>query len=174
MDFTKSVGVGMLLVSVSLVMAGGGVGIPKKEDVPKYMNQLKSTNSADRAKAAEMLGKRGSINANDVEQAVEPLRTALQKDGDAKVRAAAAGALGVIHLYPEETVPVLIDRLKNDQKMDVKLAIVVALGLYGPDAKEAVMPLQELSKKFENKKSKEVQTIQNSIQLITMKKKKKG
>ena len=59
MNFTKSAGVGMLLVSVSLVMAGGGVGIPKKEDVPKYMNQLKSTNSADRAKAAEMLGKQG-------------------------------------------------------------------------------------------------------------------
>ena len=60
----------------------GGIGLPKKEDVPKYMKQLSATNGADRAKAAEMLGKRGGINANDVEEAVEPLKKALQKDID--------------------------------------------------------------------------------------------
>jgi HEAT repeat protein len=174
MNFAKASGIGILLVSVGLVMAGGGVGIPKKEDVPKYLNQLKSTNSADRAKAAEMLGKRGSINATDVENAVEPLRKVVQKDADAKVRAAAARALGDIHVQPTETVPILIDRLKNDEKMDVKLAIVVALGQYGPDAKDAITPLRDLAKKFDAKKSKEGQTIQNSIQLITQKTKKKG
>jgi HEAT repeat protein len=149
--------------------------VPKKEDVPKYLNQLlKSTNGGERAKAAEMLGKRGGINATDVEDAVEPLKKALQKDIDAKVRAAAARALGDIHTLPEETVPLLIDRMKNDAKMDVKLAIAVALGQYGPDATSAVQPLRDLAKKFDAKKSKEGQTIQNSIQLITMKKKKKG
>jgi HEAT repeat protein len=175
MKTAKAFGLGTILFSVSLVLAGGGVGIPKKEDVPKYLNQLlKSNVGADRAKAAEMLGKRGGINADDVEEAVEPLRKALQKDIDAKVRAAAARALGDIHTQPEDTVPILIDRLRTDDKMDVKLAIVVALGQYGPDAKDAVKPLQDLAKKFDAKKSKEGQTIQNSIQLITMKKKKKG
>jgi len=174
MKFAKALGLGIFMFSVSLLLAGG-FGIPKKEDVPKYLSQLvKSTNGAERAKAAEMLGKRGGINAPDVEDAVEPLRRALQKDADAKVRAAAARALGDIHTQPEDNVPALIDRLKNDEKMDVKMAVVVALGQFGPDAKDAVKPLQELAKKFDLKKSKEGQTIQNSIQLITMKKKKKG
>ena len=174
MKFAEVFGLSIFLVSVSLVIAGG-IGVPKKEDVPKYLAQLKeSKNAADRAKAAEMLGNRGGINANDVDEAVEPLKRALQKDIDAKVRAASARALGDIHTMPEETVPILIDRLKNDDKMDVKLAIVIALGQYGPDAKDAVKPLQDLAKKFDAKKSKEGQTIQNSIQLITMKKKKKA
>lgn len=174
MKLVQAIGVLLFMLSVSLVVAGG-IGIPKKEDVPKYLAQLKeSKNGADRAKAAEMLGKRGGINANDVEDAVEPLKRALQKDIDPKVRAASARALGDIHLQPEETVPVLIDRLKNDDKMDVKMAIVIALGQYGPDAKDAVKPLQDLAKKFDAKKSKEGQTIQNSIQSITLKKKKKA
>jgi HEAT repeat protein len=174
MRFAKLIGVGIFLATVSVLIAGG-IGVPKKEDVPKYLNQLvKSTNSADRAKAAEMLGKRGGINANDVEDAIEPLRKALQKDTDVKVRAAAARALGDIHAQAEETVPVLIDRLKNDEKMDVKMAAVVALGQFGPDATAALQPLRDLAKKFDAKKSKEGQTIQNSIQLISLKKKKKG
>jgi HEAT repeat protein len=174
MRFAKLIGVGIFLATVSVLIAGG-IGVPKKEDVPKYLNQLvKSTNSADRAKAAEMLGKRGGINANDVEDAIEPLRKALQKDTDVKVRAAAARALGDIHAQADETVPVLIDRLKNDEKMDVKMAAVVALGQFGLDATAALQPLRDLAKKFDAKKSKEGQTIQNSIQLISLKKKKKG
>lgn len=174
MKFAQAFGLGILLCGVSLLVAGQ-IGVPKKEDVPKYLNQLlKSTNGSERAKAAEMLGKRGGINAMDVEEAVGPLKKALEKDVDAKVRAAAARALGDIHTLPEETVPLLIDRMKNDAKMDVKMAIVVALGQYGPDATSAVQPLRDLAKKFDAKKSKEGQTIQNSIQLITMKKKKKG
>ncbi len=174
MKCVQAIGVGIFLFSVSLVLAGG-FGTPKKEDVPKYLTQLKtSQNAADRAKAAEMLGKRGGINAKDVEEAVEPLRVSLQKDIDARVRAAAAGALGDIHAEADTTVPILIDRMKNDAKMDVKMAIVVALGQYGPDAKDAVGPLKDLLKKFDAKKSNEGKAIQNSLQLITMKKKKKA
>src|SRR5262245_4229974 len=73
MNFAKAFGVCIFLFSVSLVLAGG-IGIPKKEDVPKYLAQLKESKvAADRAKAAEMLGKRGGVSANDVEDAVEPL-----------------------------------------------------------------------------------------------------
>ena len=45
----------------------------------------------------------------------------------------------------EGTVPLLIDRLKNDSAMAVKMASVVALGQFGPDAKEALPPLREMS-----------------------------
>src|SRR5262245_34096900 len=83
--------------TLSFVFAGGGVGVPKKEDVPKYLKMLQSSVSAtERAKAAEMLGKRGGISVLDVEDAVEPLKKSLQKDIDAKVRAASARALGDI------------------------------------------------------------------------------
>ncbi len=173
MKFAQIFGVGVILGSMSLVLAGG-IGIPKKEDVPKYLKQLISSNSAaDRARAAEMLGKRGGINQKDVADAVEPLKKSVQKDVDAKVRAAAARALGDIHMDAEGTVPILVERLKTDDKMDVKMAIVIALGQFGPDAKEALPALRELQKKFDPKKSKEAPTIQNTIQLITMMKKKK-
>lgn len=174
MKCAQAFGLGMLVCSMSLVFAGG-FGIPKKEDVPKYLKQLQSSNSAaDRATAAQMLGKRGGINQKDVEDAVEPLKKSMQKDVDAKVRAAAARALGDIRFNAEGTVPVLIDRLKTDDKMDVKLAIVVALGQFGPDARDALPTLRELQKKFDAKKmAKDFGTIQNSIQAITMMKKKK-
>ena len=169
------VGLMVVLGSMSLLLAEG-VGIPKREDVPKYLKMLQTSQvAAERAKAAEMLGKRGGINANDVEVAVEPLKKTLQKDIDAKVRAAAARALGDIR--PEDTagtVKILIDRLKNDSAMDVKMASVVALGQFGGDAREALPDLRELGKKFDAKKSKEGQTIMTTIQIISMGKKKKN
>ncbi|MSU77729.1 MAG: hypothetical protein EXS16_06500 [Gemmataceae bacterium] len=172
MRWAKSIGLCIFFGAISLVSAGG-LGIPKKEDVPKYLKQLKTSPvAADRARAAEMLGKRGGINANDVEEAVEPLKKSLEKDIDASVRAAAALALGNIHSDAVGTVPLLIGRLKNDSAMSVKMASVVALGQYGPDAKDALPPLRELGKKFDAKKSKEGQTIQNSVMAISGKKKK--
>jgi HEAT repeat protein len=174
MKFAKVVGLSILLLSVSLLLAGGG-GVPKREDVPKYLAQLKSINGADRAKAADMLGKRGGISSSDVEPALEPLKKMLEMDKDAKARAAAARALGAIQIDAEGTVPLLIKRLKAEEEAkDVKMAAVVALGQYGPEAKEALPPLRDYLKKFDAKKSKEGQTIQNAIMAISMKKKKKG
>ena len=175
MKFVQGLGLSIFLCSVSLVLAGG-VGIPKREDMPKYLKMLQSAASAaDRAKAADMLGKRGGINANDVEDAIEPLKKALEKDKEATVRAASARALGNIHPEAEGTVSLLIDRLKNDSSKDVKMASVVALGQFGPDAKDALVPLREMAAKFDTKaakKSDEAQTIQAAINAITMKKKK--
>src|SRR5438552_5610250 len=122
MRFTQVFGLVLFFSALSLVFAGG-LGVPKKEDVPKYLKQLQtSTSSAERAKAAEMLGKRGGINVADVEDAIDPLKKALEKDKDAKVRGAAARALGDIRPEAEGTVPLLIDRLKNDTAMEVKMA----------------------------------------------------
>jgi HEAT repeat protein len=175
MRFARFFGLMLLFSTLSLVFAGGGVGVPKKEDVPKYLKMLQTSVSAsERAKAAEMLGKRGGISVLDVEDAVEPLKKSLQKDIDAKVRAASARALGDIRPEAETTVPILIDRLKNDSVMDVKIATVIALGQYGVEAKDAEKPLRELLKKFDPKKSKEAPTIQNALQAITGMKKKKG
>ena len=177
MKFAQALGLGIFLCSISIVLAGG-IGIPKKEDVPKYLAQLKnSTKGADRAKAAEMLGKRGGINASDVEGAIEPLKTALQKDKDSAVRAASARALGNILPEAEGIVPLLIDRLKNDEVMGVKMASVIALGQFGAEAKEALPPLREMFAKYDTKaakKSNDAQSIQAAIQLISGAKKKKN
>ena len=172
MKLIQAAGLLILFSSLSLVLAQG-IGIPKKEDVPKYLKMLQTSRVAsDRARAAEMLGKRGGINANDVEDAIEPLQKILQKDSDASVRAAAAKALGNIHPEAKTTVPLLIERLTKDSAMEVKMATVVALGQYGPDARDAVQPLRDLGKKFDAKKSKEGQTIMATLGLITGKKKK--
>ena len=69
---------------------------------------------------------------------------------------------------------ILIDRLKNDSSMDVKMAAVVALGQFGGESRAALPDLRELGKKFDAKKSKEGQTIMTTIQLINMSKKKKA
>ena len=174
MKFVQLLGLGIVFLSFTFMVAGQ-TGIPKREDVPKYLAQLKSTNASDRAKAAEMLGKRGGINVTDVEPAIDPLKMMLDKDKDAKARAAAARALGAIQADAEGTVPLLIDHLKSEtEDKDVKMATVVALGQYGPDAKAALQPLRDYLKKFDAKKSKEGQTIQNAIQAISMTKKKKN
>jgi HEAT repeat protein len=174
MNFAKALGVSMFLCCVGFLLAGGGVGTPKKEDVPKYMAQLKSASAADRAKAVEMLGKRGGISVSDVTEAVDPLRKLLEKDKDAKVRAACARALGDIQTDAAGTVPLLIDRVKADgEEKPVKMAAVVALGQFGPDAKDALPVLRDYLKQFDAKKSTDAKTIQASIQLISMTKKKK-
>src|ERR1051325_3161309 len=132
MKWLHSIALGAFFCSVSFGLAGGGLGLPKKEDVPKYLKQLQTSKIADeRARAAEMLGKRGTINANDVEDAIEPLKKAMGTDSDANVRAMSARALGNIHPAATEMVPLLVTRLKTDSAMKVKMAAVVALGQYG-------------------------------------------
>ena len=158
------------VVGVSLVEGGG---TPRREEMPKYLKMLQSSKTGkDRALAAEMIGKRGMVNANDVEDAIEPLKTTLQKDIEAKVRAAAARALGNIKPPATDMVPLFIDRVKNDKANEVKLASTVALGQYGPEAKTALPALREFAAKFDNKKSADAQTVTAAIKSISGKKKK--
>ena len=159
----------MMFLTVSLVVAGG-TGTPRKEDVPKYLKMLlKSQNGKERAVAAEMLGKRGAIKAVDVADAIQPLQKALEKDIDSAVRAAAAKALGNIGADPEGSVPLLIEALK-DKQGDVRFNSIVALGQYGPDAKEALSPLREFLGKKDDKITS--QAAKTAIGNITGKKKK--
>jgi HEAT repeat protein len=137
------------IFAVALVCAGDAP--PRREDVPKYLKWLKSSTAKDRAKGAVMLGKRGAINRKDVEDGLDPLKTALQKDTDSSVRSAAALALGRIGAEAEETVPLLMEAL-NDKSVDVKISAIDALGLYGPAAKAAANPLREIQKEKTDKK----------------------
>ena len=103
-----------MLLGLITLATGGTPGVPKKEDVPKYLNMLKNgLNAKERALGAEMLGKRGAINAADVASAMDSLKTALQKDKDSSVRKAAAEALGSIGAEPDVVVPLLMDALKE-------------------------------------------------------------
>ncbi|MBI3410126.1 MAG: HEAT repeat domain-containing protein [Planctomycetes bacterium] len=145
--------VGGVLGLLGLPMAwSSGTGTPKKEDVPKYLKMLKTSQLAkERALGAEMLGKRGAINVDDVEDAIEPLKSALQKDADVKVKAAAATALGNIAPDPQNTVPILIEAVK-DKNLELKMAAITALGQFGAAAKAAIEPLREIAKDKTDKK----------------------
>src|SRR6516162_8125780 len=91
--------IGAALITLTGLLSASRVEaqIPKKEDVPKNLNLLKTSKSAsDRANAAEQLGKRGQLRASDVKEAIEPLLDAVKSDDSALVRKAAATAIGRI------------------------------------------------------------------------------
>jgi len=139
-----------LTAIVALATAGGD--IPRKEDVPKNLNLLKTTPSAKiRATAAIELGRRGAIRASDVAEAVEPLLDFLKKDKDADVRKACAQALGEINLESEKCVAALTETL-GDKSTVVKIAAAQALAQYGTEAKSALPKLRELAKAKDDKK----------------------
>jgi HEAT repeat protein len=127
-------------------------GVIKKQDVPKYIEILKSSSNAKaRASAALDLGHRGAIRAADVEDAIDPLINGLMKDKDAGVRTACAQALGDIATEAEKCVAALTEALK-DTSPAVKIAAIQALGQYGGKAQAAVSPLREIAMKKDDKK----------------------
>jgi HEAT repeat protein len=144
---------------------------PRADEMPKYMKMLMATSGKDRATAAHMIGLRGMVNANDVLDAIDPLRTALEKDMDANVRKEAARALGNIQPDPKDTVPLLTRTVKDDKVMDVRLAATIALGQYGAEAKESLPTLRDFAGELKDKKSQQAQTIAQAIKSISGKKK---
>lgn len=157
---TYHIGGILCLLTACLALQGGGT--VKKEDVPKYLKMLQTSNSGkERALAAEMLGKRGAISVADVKDAIEPLKTSLVKDVDANVRKAAATALGAIGAEPKETVSLLTDVVRKDASLDVKLAAALALGQFGPDAKSALPAINELA--ASQKDNKKVQILLKGV-----------
>lgn len=137
-----------VIVLIGFAEAGGT--LIKKEEIPKAIDTLKKGSSAARADAAEKLGHRGAVRVTDVKDALEPLRYAVKSDPDAKVRSAAAAALGRIGSEPEETVPVLMNAL-SDKATAVKMAAITALGQMGPEARAAAPELRKIAG---NKKDK--------------------
>jgi HEAT repeat protein len=159
---------------MSVGVAWGGAGLPKREDMPKYMSLLKSPNPKDRAMAAEMLGRRGQVNFKDVENAVEPLKQTLQNDKDAGARKAAALALGNIHPEAATAVPLLIEKTKSDAVLDVRVAAAESLGVFGTEAKEGASAIRELMQKFDAKKDRNTRKVlQAALMNVTGAQKKK-
>jgi HEAT repeat protein len=153
----------LLVASFGFVWAGGG--LPRKEDMPKYIKAVSDPKATAKAKteAVDMIGKRGAISAQDVEGAIEPLKMLMQKDKDAGVRKAAVTALGNIAPQASEMVPLFIQVLRNDASQDVKFASVTALGRYGPDAKAALPAIREFAKGIDKKKQQPIRTATMAI-----------
>jgi HEAT repeat protein len=130
----------------------GGVGVPKKEDVPKYLKMLTSSPSPkDRAFAAEQIGRRGQVQVRDVKTAIDPLLSTMKADKNADVRRAAVAALGNIGTQPKTVVPALMEAL-GDKSLTVNLAAVSALGQFGVQAREAVPALRKFAQSKKDKK----------------------
>jgi len=154
MKLYYAAGILWMLILCLTLEGGGNV---KKEDVPKYMKMLSSKKASERAMAAEMLGKRGSINVNDVKDAIDPIKTMVREDADTSARKAAASALGAIGPEAQETVPLLAEVVSKDKSLEVKLAAVQALASFGPDAKSALPALRELAaQQKDNKKARQI------------------
>jgi hypothetical protein len=117
----------------------------KKEDVPKLIKELKSGSVKARIAAADDLGHLGAIRADYTRPAVPVLLEVVARDTDAKVRAAAAKAIGRMAADPKDAVPVLTEALK-DKAPAVRIAAATALGQLGPDAKDALPALKEATK----------------------------
>jgi HEAT repeat protein len=158
------VGIVMTLLAWNILQAGS-VGVPKKEDVPKYLKMLTgSQNPKDRAFAAEQLGRRGQIQIRDVKEAIDPLLSRMKSDSSPEVRGAAVAALGNIGTQPKTVVPALMDALK-DKAIKVNLAAVTALGQYGMDAREAVPALRQFAKS-KNKDKQIMRMVNQTIKQI--------
>jgi HEAT repeat protein len=149
----------MVTVVGILGLTSAHADVIKKEDVPKYINILKTGATAkSRADAAEKLGQRGALRASDVEDAIDPLLNGLAKDKDADVRAACAQALGDVAVESEKCVPALTDALK-DTSAKVKMAAILALGQFGSKAQSALDPLRAIAKNKDDKKMSQAANI---------------
>ena len=157
----------------------GLLDIPEKKEVPGLIEQLKSSDGATRAKAADRLGLRAQLRAVDIKDGIPALLDMCKKDSESAARAAAAKTLGYSTFDPEKTVPLLIGVLKEDKELNVKTAAAIALGYFGPDAKEAIPALQEAQAmaKGADKTEKDKQALGKaagtSINMINQKKGKK-
>jgi HEAT repeat protein len=115
------------------------------DDLKAVLKDLKSNNAGTRAAAVEEIGHRGAVRASDVKTAIPLVAELVKKDRDAKVRQAAATALGQMDPDPAVAVPVLTEALR-DKVPAVRIAAAGALGLMGSAAKDSVKALQEMQK----------------------------
>src|SRR5262245_42291047 len=147
-----------LLVFGCLVLSWNLVEAQSPKDLPKYIKNLTAKDPQDRIAACEGIGAIGEVKKVLAKDAVDPLCDVLRKDDDAKVRTAAAVALGKIEADATKATPALIQGLK-DKERPVQIASANALGYIGPGAKEAVPLLKELAEaaKAEAAKAREEQ-----------------
>jgi hypothetical protein len=112
---------------------------PTKADLPRFMNDLKSEDAKARASACEGLYKLGGIKTSLIKEAISPLMKMIKDDKDAKVRAAAAKALGAADPAGDDGIALLIEVVKNEkEETPVRVGACQGLGQIGPRAKEAL------------------------------------
>jgi hypothetical protein len=160
----------MLLAGYDDLMAAG-----KSEEAKKHTETLKKTKDAkEKVTALEELGKLGRLEYAYAEPAI-PLMFDALKDKDAKVRAAAAIAIG--NVGPDDNdkaVSSLTDLLKNDKEESVKMAAAQGLGAIGAKAKNALKDLRDARKGVTDSKSKFAKTIEAAMRNIQPREKNKS
>jgi HEAT repeat protein len=152
-------------IGLALVLAPLAWADSREEKVARYIKDLESSNAKARADAAKEIGNIAAIKASYARPAVEPMLKLL-KDKEANVRAAAAEALGKVD-SPKDTVKPLMELLKGDEAMIVKVAAATGLGLVGEPAKEAVRLLRETAQAArQDKNMRLAQACQRAIENI--------
>ena len=152
-------------LGLALLASAARTEAAPSDEAAKYHKQLQTSKDAKvRINALQELGRLGQLQAKLAAPAIPDIMKAL-KDGDPKVRSAAAITLGKID--PEnkkEAVDALIGVLKNDKALAVREAAAQGLGQMGPDAREAVPALREAAKSAGKKDSRIFQMAIREIQ----------
>ena len=135
----------VVLVLACLFLSGGQVDAQgKKSEIQKYIKELNAKDAKERLNAVQGIAKIGMLRASYAKDAVAPLCVRIEKDGDGKVRAAAALALGQIDADATKAAPVLIKAVESDKDREVQVNAITALGYLGAGAKEALPLLQKI------------------------------
>ena len=160
-----------LAVAMTVLAASADLAAADKvKDAQKYTQDLKTSKDATvRAAALTELGKIGQIQKSLVADAA-PLVVKALADKDAKVRAAAAKAYGMIDPDPKDAVPPLLKLAREDKEETVKLAAIQGLGSMGPGAKSATKDLREIAQSNKEKKNRLGRAAQNALRSINVKK----
>ncbi len=156
------------LCSLLMVLVGFSVQAEtKEEEAKKWATDLvKAKDAKTRAKAAEELGKLGTIKRTLTTPYTKDLVNAL-KDSDARVRGAAANALGVIDPDDKKSIfDKIHETLKNEKENAAMQGLMQGLAdtarLSGDEnlKKQALMTLRELQKKATDKaEAKRIQAV---------------
>lgn len=126
-----------------------GAEVPKKEDVPKFIETLeKGKNTGARVAAAKDLGHLGQVMAPAARPALPTLLKIVNNDKqDSAVREACAEALGKIGGDPEQIVSSLTKIISNEKEnKGVRLGAIRGLSYLGSEAKSAVSELRKIAR----------------------------
>jgi HEAT repeat protein len=121
----------------------------KEEAAKRYLGDLKSSDTKVRLMAIEEIGKLGQIKASYGKPAI-PLLVEALKDKDAKVRAAAALALGQVDPEKDEALEPLLSLVKNDkEELAVRRSAILGLAALGEKATDALPALRMIQQNKE-------------------------
>ena len=159
-----------LLPMLAIVLATSHASaLPSPAEIAKHLKTLQSSSDTKaRVTALMELAKAGQVNKRLIKDA-EPAMVKALDDKDDAVRAAAAQAVGMIALDPEEIVPKLTTMLEKDKVEAVKIGALQGLAAMGKEAKSALPKLKKLLKD-EDKKTKLGRAGRNAMRAIQMKK----